>query len=86
LFVGDVGDTSNWQSTTYVFRYSKLSNYFFTLIRNCYIMDQGYFDMFMVLEECRKNYRQVANTYVILIVKENRMCHLNGYRNVLLVL
>jgi len=24
---------------------------------------QEYFDMFMVLGECRKNYRQAANTY-----------------------
>jgi len=34
--------------------------------------------MFMVLGECRKNYRQAANTLNVLIVKENCIWHLNG--------
>jgi len=34
--------------------------------------------MFMILGECKKNYRQATNTLnVILIVKENRIWHLN---------
>jgi len=38
--------------------------------------------MFMILGECRKNYRQqIRMLNVILIVKENRIWHLNGYRN-----
>jgi len=74
-----------------------LSNYFFVLIgnhcRNGSILS-GYSGsiisdilMFTVLEKCRKNYCQTANTYakrmLILIVKENCIWHLNGYRNVL---
>jgi len=65
----------------YVFKYSKLSNYFFALeiiilIDRSY---QEYFEMFMVLGECKKNYRQAANMLnVILIIKENRMWHLIG--------
>jgi len=51
-----------------------LSNYFFALIRNNFIvitfivMDrsyQEYFDIFMLLGECRKNYRQAANTWML---------------------
>jgi len=47
---------------------------------------QEYFDMFMVLGECRKNYRQAAKRTlnVVLIVKKNRIWHLNGHRNILL--
>jgi len=41
--------------------------------------------MFIVLGECRKNYRQAANTLnIFLIVKENCTWHLNSYWNVLL--
>jgi len=46
-----VGDTSNWRGTMYVFRYSKLNNYFFVL-KIIIVIDrsyQEYFDMFMIL-------------------------------------
>jgi len=41
-------------------------------------VDRSYQKYFNILRECRKNYRQAANTLnVILIVKENRICYLN---------
>lgn len=48
---------------------------------------QKYFNMFVVLGKCRKDYLQTANVCILnitLIAKENRIRNLNSYRNVLL--
>jgi len=42
--------------------------------------------MFIILGECKKNYRrkQQIRTLNVILAKENRILYLNGYRNVLL--
>jgi len=80
-----VGDTSNWRSTTYVFRYSKLNNYFFALIRNHYRNKLILSEIFWYVYDISIARQQICTLNIILIVKENHIWYLNGYRNVLLL-